>query len=150
MRNNRFYSRVDTFAKIIWILILIMLFSVMSIIILQFGQGPYAVILSSLIIISLSLLLIVSFLVTSYMSIDKNAKLVKYKAGPFKGEINIDKIRKIKLNTRKYVGLKISLSFKKGMIIYYHKYDSIYFTPELSEEFCEQLKEINPNIEIVP
>ncbi|ANQ47980.2 hypothetical protein MY04_0598 [Flammeovirga sp. MY04] len=150
MRKIKFYSRIEPVAKFFWIAILIILFSVISKLIVTFGRGPLLPIVPPLVIIGLSLVLIVSFLVTSYMTIDKEKKIVSYKAGPFDGEIKIDKIRKIKLNTRMYVGLKIGLSFKKGMIIYYHKYDSIYFTPKYSDDFCKQLKLINPEIEIVP
>ena len=72
---------------------------------------------------------------------------VHYKSGPVKGKIEIDSIRKIKMNANLYSGLKPALAFK-GIIVYYRKYDEIYFSPKTNESFVEELLKINNNITI--
>jgi hypothetical protein len=72
---------------------------------------------------------------------------VHYKSGPVKGRIEIDSIRKIKMNANLYSGLKPALAFK-GIIVYYGKYDEIYFSPKTNASFVDELLKINNSIVI--
>lgn len=72
-----------------------------------------------------------------------------YRSGPFRGRIDITKIRKIKLHS----GLFVPVSMKpaldtNGFIITYNQYDDVFVSPSNSSIFLEELKKINPNIEI--
>lgn len=98
------------------------------------------------VIISLSALLLISLFVnTSYSISDTH---LQYASGPFRGEIPIESIQKIKKNTTKYSGLKPALA-GNGLIIYYNKYDEIYISPDSSESFVEQLLKLNPSIQVL-
>ncbi len=72
-----------------------------------------------------------------------------YRSGPFRGRIDITKIKKIKLHS----GLFVPVSMKpaldtNGFIITYNQYDDVFVSPKNSSVFLEELKKINPNIEI--
>lgn len=72
-----------------------------------------------------------------------------YRSGPFRGRIDITKISKIKLHS----GLFVPVSMKpaldtNGFIITYNQYDDVFVSPSNSSVFLEELKKINPNIEI--
>lgn len=76
-------------------------------------------------------------------------KFLLYRSGPFRGRIDITKIKKIKLHS----GLFVPVSMKpaldtNGFIITYNQYDDVFVSPSHSSIFLEELKKINPNIEI--
>lgn len=99
-----------------------------------------------LLIISLTTILVVSFLFnTKYTLSDTH---LQYVSGPFKGEIPIESIQKVKTNTTQYVGFKPALA-PDGLIIYYNSFDEIYISPDSSESFVKQLLKLNPSIQIL-
>ncbi len=51
------------------------------------------------------------------------------------------------MNANLYSGLKPALAFK-GIIVYYGKYDEIYFSPKTNASFVEELLKINNSIVI--
>ena len=78
-------------------------------------------------------------------------KFLLYRSGPFRGRIDITKIKKIKLHS----GLFVPVSMKpaldiNGFIITYNQYDDVFVSPNNSSIFLEELKKINPSIEINP
>lgn len=99
-----------------------------------------------LVIISLTAALLVSlFINTTYRLSDTH---LLYSSGPFKGEIPIESIQKVKKNTTKYVGFKPALA-NNGLIIYYNMYDEIYISPDSSESFVSRLLKLNPSIQVL-
>ncbi len=76
-------------------------------------------------------------------------KFLLYRSGPFRGRIDITKIKKIKLHS----GLFVPVSMKpaldiNGFIITYNQFDDVFVSPNNSSIFLEELKKINPSIEI--
>lgn len=73
-----------------------------------------------------------------------------YNAGPIRGTIKVENIRKIVHWNKWYVPsfLKLALD-KDGVIVYYDKFDDLFISPKNKEDFINILCEINPGIEIV-
>lgn len=72
-----------------------------------------------------------------------------YRSGPIRGRIAIGKIKSI----RKHSGLFVPVTLKpaldvKGYIITYNQFDDIFISPENAEAFINELKKINPEIEV--
>ena len=57
-------------------------------------------------------------------------------------------IREVVVNQTLWVGTKPATA-RNGVIIYYNKYDEIYFSPADNEAFVAALLKINPEIEVV-
>ncbi|MFC6996606.1 PH domain-containing protein [Rufibacter roseus] len=68
-----------------------------------------------------------------------------YRSGPLRGSIPINSIRKIQLNKYLWVGLRPALG-TAGLILYYNKWDEIYFSPTEKERFVQLLIQVNPKI----
>ena len=73
-----------------------------------------------------------------------------YRSGPIRGRIDIKNIQKIK----RHSGLFVPVTFKpaldiKGFIITYNKFDDMFVSPIKSDVFLEELKKINPKIEVI-
>lgn len=73
---------------------------------------------------------------------------LKYKSGFLRGEINISDIRQLIVGETMRVGLKPALA-SNGIVIKYNRYDEIYIAPENSLELAEDLKALNPTIEVI-
>ncbi|MBC5775969.1 PH domain-containing protein [Pontibacter sp. KCTC 32443] len=69
-----------------------------------------------------------------------------YKSGFLWSEINISNIRQLVIGETMWVGLRPA---SKGIIVKYNRYDEIYIAPENNLELVEDLKTINPSIEII-
>ncbi len=72
-----------------------------------------------------------------------------YRSGPIRGRIAIGKIKSI----RKHSGLFVPVTLKpaldvKGYIITYNQFDDIFISPKNAEAFINELKKINPEIEV--
>ena len=77
-------------------------------------------------------------------------EIIVFNSGPFRGNININTIRKIEHHS----GLIVPVTFKpalntKGLIVYFNKYDEIYISPDQEAIFLEELLKINTNIDVV-
>ncbi|KAA6433522.1 PH domain-containing protein [Rufibacter glacialis] len=70
-----------------------------------------------------------------------------YRCGPLHGSIPIHKIRDVQLNTHLWAGLRPALGLH-GLVINYHRWDTIYFSPAEKEAFLNALREVNPEIEV--
>lgn len=114
----------------------------------DFGEENLTVeIIGFIIIYAVSGLLIWILLDTKYRI---NKKDFYYYCGPFRGNIAIDKIRKIERWNKWYVTSTMKPALDSdGLIIYYEKFDDIYISPKNKENFIKMLLEINPNIEVV-
>ena len=72
---------------------------------------------------------------------------LKYNCGPIKGHIEIKEIREIIKDKTLWVGLKPATA-RKGLIIKYRKFDEIYISPEINDEFISHILAINNTIKI--
>lgn len=71
---------------------------------------------------------------------------VKYFCGPFRGKIEISKIRKIEYHDGWYIPTyKIGMD-KKGVVIYYNKFDDIFLSPLELDDFIHKIMEKNPQV----
>ena len=70
-----------------------------------------------------------------------------FRQGPFSGSFPIAKIRKIETIRYLAVGMRPALDFG-GLLIYYNKYDKIYMSPALQQNFIDALLMLNPAIEV--
>ena len=75
-------------------------------------------------------------------------KYLKYKSGPIRGEIELEKITQIIKNKTLWVGMKPATA-KNGLIIKYKKYNEIYISPQTNETFIKQILKLNSRIEIM-
>ncbi|WP_255481317.1 PH domain-containing protein [Pontibacter sp. Tf4] len=90
-------------------------------------------------------LLLWSFFGTWYKVVDGK---LRYRSGFLTGEINISHIRQLIVGETMWAGIKPAIA-SKGIIIKYNRYDEIYIAPENNSEFAEDLKALNPTIEII-
>lgn len=99
------------------------------------------------IILSLVIVMIVWVLVDTRYVIKTNFLL--YRSGPFRGRIDITKIKKIKIHSGLFVPVSMKPSLDtNGLIITYNQYDDVFVSPKNRSIFLEELKKINPNIEV--
>lgn len=77
----------------------------------------------------------------------KEGKLY-YRSAFIKGNLDIQTIRKVDMNSTMWSGIKPALA-TKGMIIYFNRFDEIYIAPENNEAMISDLLEINPEIQVV-
>lgn len=71
-----------------------------------------------------------------------------YRSAFINGNIDIQTIRKVDMNSTMWSGIKPALA-TKGMIIYFNRFDEIYIAPENNEAMISDLLEINPEIQVV-
>lgn len=77
----------------------------------------------------------------------RDSSILHYVSGPMKGEIEINRIKKIKQNVKYYVGKKPALA-SNGLLISYDRFSKIYMAPEDVESFIAAIKKINPDVEV--
>lgn len=130
-------------------LIFVILFGVLGIIIyavITSNESIGAIFPIALIIVIISFLAH-CFVNTKYVIGNTN---LNYKCGFIKGEIPIDKIKKIEYNNSIFVPVTLKLGWShKGIIIQYNQYDDLYISPTNRDEFVSILKQLNPNITII-
>jgi hypothetical protein len=114
--------------------------------VLNLSKGNVPVI--PVIIISLVTAFILWILLDTRYVIKNNFLL--YRSGPIRGRIDITKIKSIK----HFSGLNVPVMLKpaldiKGFIITYNTFDDLFISPIKSDIFIEELKKINPQIEVI-
>jgi len=140
---NRFLSTKNTFTIVIlWGIVLF--FIVM--LALNFEKGKFPVI--PMIIISLVTGFVLWVLLDTRYVIKNNFLL--YRSGPIRGRIDITKIKSIK----RFSGLNVPVMLKpaldtKGFIVTYNQFDDLFISPKMSDIFIEEIKKINPQIEVI-
>jgi hypothetical protein len=72
---------------------------------------------------------------------------LKYKSGPIRGKIEIDKIHEIIKGKTLWSGLKPATA-RNGLIIKYEKYNEIYISPKTNDLFVKKILELNDKIKI--
>ena len=138
---NRFLSSKNVFTvSILWGVVAVLLF------LLVMGFRDQNIRLVPMVILGLVTALIIWILFDTRYVI-KNSFLL-FRSGPFRGRIDINKIRKIEF----YSGLYPQVMTKpalgtKGFIISYNNYDDVYVTPKNRNSFISELLKINPKIE---
>ena len=73
-----------------------------------------------------------------------------YRSGPIRGRVDITKIKSIK----SFSGLNVPVMLKpaldtKGFIVTYNQFDDLFISPKMSDVFIEEIKKINPQIEVI-
>lgn len=140
---NRFLSSKNTFTIVIlWGIVLF--FIVMLVINYEKGNFP----LIPIIIISLVTAFVLWVLLDTRYVIKNNFLL--YRSGPIRGRIDITKIKSIK----RFSGLNVPVMLKpaldtKGFIVTYNQFDDLFISPKMSDIFIEEIKKINPQIEVI-
>lgn len=140
---KRYLSTKNTFTIVIlWSLVLF--FVVMLVLNLTKGNVPVI----PVIIISLVTAFILWILLDTRYVIKNNFLL--YRSGPIRGRVDITKIKSIK----RFSGMNVPVMLKpaldiKGFIITYNTFDDLFISPIKSDIFIEEIKKINPQIEVI-
>jgi len=98
------------------------------------------------VILAATTLMMIAFYTHTYYRIEGNE--LRWRSSILFGKFSISSIHKIAVNQTLWVGTRPATA-KNGVIIYYNKYDEIYFSPSDNEAFVAALLEINPEIEVV-
>ncbi|MBB6462871.1 PH domain-containing protein [Flammeovirga kamogawensis] len=144
----KFYSKFDKYSALFWFGMISFLLLIMYLMLTDDTNTNVSQVISFGIVLPI-ILLFTWVLFSTYYEITADKDVFKYRSGPIRGKISIKDIKKVKLNTRVWSGLKLGLSFKKGMTLYYNQYDEIYITPKQSDDLCRMLKEINSEIKVI-
>ncbi len=141
MKN--FFSSKNAFTTIfLWCVVLFM--AVMLGYTFNSGELP----LVPFIILTLTTVLILWVLLDTRYVIKSNYLL--YRSGPFRGRIDITKIKKIQRHSGLYVPVSMKPALDtKGFIITYNNYDDVFVSPENSDIFLEEIQKINPKVQVV-
>lgn len=136
-----FKSKISLFFIIIATITILLLVG-LSVYTFISSTDNFSIIFAGIIAILVTTLLLSLLVNTNYKIQDV---FLKYRSGPFFGQIKIEEIRELQLNTTKFVGLKIALA-SNGITIKYNKWDEIYISPKDEHLFVKELIKINPNI----
>ena len=139
-----FRSRTDTLFKSLFIFSIAVCVIPMWPLILSGIPGPKALI--AFVILAAISLLMISIYTHTYDHI--NGGELRWRSSVLFGKFPISSIHKITVNKTLWVGTRPATA-QNGVIIYYNKYDEIYFSPSDNEAFVDALLEINPEIEVV-
>jgi len=140
---NRFLSSKNTFTIVIlWGIVLFFI----AMLVLNLEKGNIPVI--PLIIISLVTGFVLWVLLDTRYVIKNNFLL--YRSGPIRGRVDITKIKSIK----RFSGLNVPVMLKpaldtKGFIVTYNQFDDLFISPKMSDIFIQEIKKINPQIEVI-
>ena len=139
---NRFLSSKNNYTiTILWTIVIFM------IVLLYFGVTKEHVTLLPLVILGLVISLILWTLLDTRYVIKQHFLL--YRSGPFRGRIDIDKIKKIKYFSGLYVPVTMKPALDtEGFIITYNNLEDVYVSPVNRDVFLQELLKINPKIEI--
>ena len=102
--------------------------------------------LIAFVILAATTLMMIAFYTHTYYRIEGNE--LRWRSSILFGKFSISSIHKVAVNQTLWVGTRPATA-KNGVIIYYNKYDEIYFSPSDNEAFVAALLEINPEIKVV-
>ena len=139
---NRFLSSKNNYTiAILWTIVIIMVG------LLYVGMTKEQVTLLPIIILGLVITMILWTLLDTRYVIKQHFLL--YRSGPFRGRIDIQKIKKIKYFSGLYVPVTMKPALDtKGFIITYNSMDDVYVSPIHRDVFLTELLKINPEIEV--
>jgi hypothetical protein len=140
---NRYLSTKNTFTVLIlWGIVLLML------VLLYVGLRKEHLTLLPIGMISIVITMIVWTLLDTRYVIKRHFLL--YRSGPFRGRIDIERIKKIKYFSGMFVPVTIKPALDtKGFIITYDNHEDVYVSPQKHDLFLTELLRINPKIEVV-
>lgn len=140
---KRYLSSKNTFTiAILWLLVVFFI----GILIVNLSKGNMPTI--PIVVLSLVTGFIVWVLLDTRYVIKNNFLL--YRSGPIRGKVDITKIKSLK----RFSGLNVPVMLKpaldtKGFIVTYNQFDDLFISPKMSEVFIEEIRKINPHIEII-
>jgi hypothetical protein len=102
--------------------------------------------LIAFVVLTATTLMMIAFYTHTYYTIDGNE--LHWRSSILFGKFSVSSIQKIAVNKTLWMGTRPATA-RNGVIIYYNKYDEIYFSPSDNEAFVKALLEINPEIEVV-
>ena len=139
---NRFLSSKNNYTiAILWMIVIIMVG------LLYVGMTKELVTLLPIVILGLVIAMILWTLLDTRYVIKQHFLL--YRSGPFRGRIDIQKIKKIKYFSGLYVPVTMKPALDtKGFIITYNNIEDVYVSPVHREIFLTELLKINPGIEV--
>ena len=139
---NRFLSSKNNYTiAILWTIVITMA------VLLYVGMTKEHATLLPIVILSLVISLILWTLLDTRYVIKQHFLL--YRSGPFRGRIDIEKIKKIKYFSGLYVPVTMKPALDtEGFIITYNNVEDVYVSPVNRELFLTELLKINPSIEI--
>ncbi len=138
----KFKSRRDTLYKI-FVFGTIALLAWIAVEILLMNFDWFNLLVFVLVLLTMVLLLWIYF-DTSY---ELNQNEFRYKSGPLRGRITINRIDEVLKGKTMWAGIKPATA-QKGLIIKYDKYNEIYISPKTNELFIEELLRLNSEIRI--
>ena len=100
----------------------------------------------ALVILAATTLMMIAFYTHTYYRIDGDE--LRWRSSILFGKFSVSSIHKVAVNQTLWVGTRPATA-RNGVIIYYNKYDEIYFSPSDNEAFVAALLEINPEIKVV-
>ena len=100
----------------------------------------------ALVILAATTLIMIAFYTHTYYRIDGDE--LRWRSSILFGKFSVSSIHKVAVNQTLWVGTRPATA-RNGVIIYYNKYDEIYFSPSDNEAFVAAFLEINPEIEVV-
>lgn len=139
---NRFLSSKNNYTiAILWTIVIIMVG------LLYVGMTKEQVTILPVIILGSVIAMILWTLLDTRYVIKRHFLL--YRSGPFRGRIDIQKIKKIKYFSGLYVPVTMKPALDtKGFIITYNNIEDVYVSPVHREIFLTELLKINPGIEV--
>jgi hypothetical protein len=139
---NRFLSSKNNYTiAILWAIVIIMVG------LLYVGMTKEQVTLLPIVILGLVITMILWTLLDTRYVIKQHFLL--YRSGPFRGRIDIQKIKKIKYFSGLYVPVTMKPALDtEGFIITYNSMDDVYVSPIHRDVFLTELLKINPEIEV--
>jgi len=139
---NRFLSSKNNYTiAILWTIVIIMVG------LLYIGMTKEQVTMLPVIILGSVIAMILWTLLDTRYVIKRHFLL--YRSGPFRGRIDIQKIKKIKYFSGLYVPVTMKPALDtEGFIITYNNVEDVYVSPVHREIFLTELLKINPGIEV--
>ena len=139
---NRFLSSKNNYTiAILWTIVIIMVG------LLYVGMTKEQVTLLPIVILGLVIAMILWTLLDTRYVIKEHFLL--YRSGPFRGRIDIEKIKKIKYFSGLYVPVTMKPALDtEGFIITYNNVEDVYVSPVDRDVFLTELLKINPGIEV--
>ncbi len=102
--------------------------------------------LIAFVILAATTLMMIAFYTHTYYQIDGDE--LRWRSSILFGKFSVSSIHQLVVNKTLWVGTRPATA-RNGVIIYYNKYDEIYFSPSDNEAFVKALLEINPEIKVV-
>ena len=99
----------------------------------------------ALVILAATTLMMIAFYTHTYYRIEGDE--LRWRSSILFGKFSVSSIHKVAVNQTLWVGTRPATA-RNGVIIYYNKYDEIYFSPSDNEAFVAALLEINPEIKV--